>query len=131
MFLQTPAVRERKRSVVAEQPDPGYVKPRGLGHEGLPRFGRIADALFDPAGEGLLGYARRMLVLNDGVLQLLDGADVFSRQPTGEHEFVVIVRAHEQRLALSVDDLIGQRELVTRPLPPEVSEGAALSGAAC
>jgi two-component system chemotaxis sensor kinase CheA len=72
---------------------------------------------------------RRMLVLDDGVLQLLDGTDVFGRQPTGEHEFVVIVRAQEQRLALSVDDLIGQRELVTRPLPPAVS-GEPVSGGA-
>ena len=72
---------------------------------------------------------RRMLVLDDGVLQLLEGAEVFGRQPTGEHEFVVIVRAQEQRLALSVDDLIGQRELVTRPLPPAVS-GEPVSGGA-
>ncbi|HEX3690106.1 MAG TPA: chemotaxis protein CheA [Solirubrobacteraceae bacterium] len=72
---------------------------------------------------------RRMLVLDDGVLQLLDGAEVFGRQHTGEHEFVVIVRAQEQRLALSVDDLIGQRELVTRPLPPAVS-GEPVSGGA-
>jgi two-component system chemotaxis sensor kinase CheA len=42
---------------------------------------------------------------------------------------VVIVRAQEQRLALSVDDLIGQRELVTRPLPPAVS-GEPVSGGA-
>jgi two-component system chemotaxis sensor kinase CheA len=73
---------------------------------------------------------RRMLVLDDGVLQLLEGAEVFGRQPTGEHEFVVIVRAQEQRLALSVDDLIGQRELVTRPLPPVVSRGEPVSGGA-
>ena len=49
--------------------------------------------------------------------------------PRGEHEFVVIVRAQEQRLALSVDDLIGQRELVTRPLPSAVS-GEPVSGGA-
>jgi two-component system chemotaxis sensor kinase CheA len=75
---------------------------------------------------------RRMLVLDDGVLQLLDGADVFGRRdlhPPTPHEFVVIVRAHEQRLALSVDDLIGQRELVTRPLPSAVS-GEPVSGGA-
>ncbi len=75
---------------------------------------------------------RRMLVLDDGVLQLLDGADVFGRQnqgPPTPHEFVVIVRAQEQRLALSVDDLIGQRELVTRPLPSAVS-GEPVSGGA-
>jgi two-component system chemotaxis sensor kinase CheA len=72
---------------------------------------------------------RQMLVLDDGVLQLLEGAQVFGRRRTGEHEFVVIVRAQEQRLALSVDDLIGQRELVTRPLPAAVS-GEPVSGGA-
>ncbi|HEX4009214.1 MAG TPA: chemotaxis protein CheA [Solirubrobacteraceae bacterium] len=73
---------------------------------------------------------RRMLVLDDGVLQLLEGATVFGRTRTAEHDFVVIVRAQDQRLALSVDDLIGQRELVTRPLPPVVSSGEPVSGGA-
>ncbi len=75
---------------------------------------------------------RRMLVLDDGVLQLLDGADVFGRRnmdSPSQHAFVVIVRTQEQRLALSVDDLIGQRELVTRPLPAAVS-GEPVSGGA-
>ncbi|HEY5430182.1 MAG TPA: chemotaxis protein CheA [Solirubrobacteraceae bacterium] len=73
---------------------------------------------------------RKMLVLDDGVLQLLDGTAVFGRQSAAAHEFVVIVRAQEQRLALAVDDLIGQRELVTRPLPPVVSSGEPVSGGA-
>jgi two-component system chemotaxis sensor kinase CheA len=73
---------------------------------------------------------RRMLLLGDGVLELLEGAEVFGRTPSGEHEFVVIVRAQDQRLAVSVDDLIGQRELVTRPLPPVVSSGEPVSGGA-
>ena len=76
---------------------------------------------------------RRMLVLDDGVLQLMDGADVFGRTPkdgAAEHAFVVIVRTAEQRLAVAVDDLIGQRELVTRPLPPVVSSGEPVSGGA-
>src|SRR3712207_8697201 len=33
-------------------------------------------------------------------------------------------------IALSVSKLVGQRELVTRPLPPNVADGAAVSGAA-
>lgn len=73
---------------------------------------------------------RRMLVLDDGVLQLLEGATVFGRPHVREHEFVVIVRSKDQRLALAVDDLIGQRELVTRPLPPVVSSGEPVSGGA-
>jgi two-component system chemotaxis sensor kinase CheA len=73
---------------------------------------------------------RRMLVLSDGVLQLLEGSDVFRRKPDGEHEFVVIVHAADRRLALAVDELVGQRELVTRPLPSVVSDGEPVSGGA-
>ena len=42
----------------------------------------------------------------------------------------VIVRAGEQRLAVAVNHLIGQRELVTRALPPELENTAAVSGGA-
>jgi len=42
----------------------------------------------------------------------------------------VVVRSGERRLALAVESLIGQRELVTRPLPPELGDRAALSGGA-
>ena len=42
----------------------------------------------------------------------------------------MIVRTADSRLVLAVTRLVGQRELVTRPLPPEVAERAALSGGA-
>ncbi len=73
---------------------------------------------------------KQMLVLEDGVLPLLDGAEVFRRDTVGAHEFVVIIRAQDKRLALAVDDLVGQRELVTRPLPEIVSDGEPVSGGA-
>jgi two-component system, chemotaxis family, sensor kinase CheA len=71
-----------------------------------------------------------MLVLEDGVLPLLDGAQVFCRDVVSDHEFVVIIRTQDRRLALAVDDLVGQRELVTRPLPEIVSAGEPVSGGA-
>jgi two-component system chemotaxis sensor kinase CheA len=73
---------------------------------------------------------RAMLVLEDGVLPLLDGGVAFSRHGGADHEFVVIVRGQDRRLALTVADLVGQRELVTRPLPAIVSEGEPVSGGA-
>ncbi|HEY1520580.1 MAG TPA: chemotaxis protein CheA [Solirubrobacteraceae bacterium] len=71
-----------------------------------------------------------MLVLEDGVLPLLDGAEVFRREVVSEHEFIVIIRTQDRRFALAVDDLVGQRELVTRPLPAIVSDGEPVSGGA-
>jgi two-component system chemotaxis sensor kinase CheA len=73
---------------------------------------------------------RRLLVLEDGVLPLLEGASVFGRTLLRAHEFVVIVRGQDRRLALAVDELVGQRELVTRPLPKIVSDGEPVSGGA-
>ncbi|HEY1511283.1 MAG TPA: chemotaxis protein CheA [Solirubrobacteraceae bacterium] len=73
---------------------------------------------------------RRMLVLGDDVLPLADGAQAFGRAPTGDHEFAVVIRAQDRRLALTVDDLVGQRELVTRPLPAIVADEHPVSGGA-
>ncbi|MFZ0976216.1 MAG: chemotaxis protein CheA [Solirubrobacteraceae bacterium] len=71
-----------------------------------------------------------MLLLEDGVLPLLDAATVFRREVATDHDFVVIIRTQDRRLALAVDDLVGQRELVTRPLPAIVSDGEPVSGGA-
>jgi two-component system, chemotaxis family, sensor kinase CheA len=73
---------------------------------------------------------RKVLNLDTGVLPLLDGASTFERAPTGDHELVVIVRGGDRRIGLAVDQLVGQRELVTRPLPAIVSDGQPVSGGA-
>ncbi len=72
----------------------------------------------------------RVLVLEDAVLPLLDGAEVFGREANRTPKLIVIVRAQDRRLALAVDELIGQRELVTRSLPSVVSDGEPVSGGA-
>jgi two-component system chemotaxis sensor kinase CheA len=73
---------------------------------------------------------RRMLLLSDGVLPTVDASERFGGPQTPEADYAVVVRGGNERLAVVVTKLIGQHELVTRPLPPEVGEGTALSGAA-
>ncbi|HEY6759619.1 MAG TPA: chemotaxis protein CheA, partial [Baekduia sp.] len=76
---------------------------------------------------------RKMLVLKDEALPLRRAVDVFGAAAggaDGPDTHVVIVRGQEGSIALSVSKLIGQRELVTRPLPPNVAQKAAVSGAA-
>jgi two-component system, chemotaxis family, sensor kinase CheA len=73
---------------------------------------------------------RRTLVLGDGVLQLIDLAEALGYDRAPEAGYVVIVRGADRRLALVVERLVGQRELVTRPLPAEVGDAGALSGGA-
>ena len=72
----------------------------------------------------------RMLVMRDGVLPIVDAARRFGGSPAPEAEYAVVVRGSTGSLAVTVTTLFGQRELVTRPLPPEVAENSALSGAA-
>jgi two-component system chemotaxis sensor kinase CheA len=74
---------------------------------------------------------QRMLVLSDGVLPMLDASERYGGPETPDADYAVVVRGRGgDRLAVVVTKLVGQHELVTRPLPPEVSDGAALSGAA-
>jgi two-component system chemotaxis sensor kinase CheA len=81
---------------------------------------------------------RKMLVLKDEALPLRRAVDVFGGAagngdvdaPAASDTHVVIVRGQEGSIALSVSKLIGQRELVTRPLPPNVAQNGAVSGAA-
>jgi two-component system chemotaxis sensor kinase CheA len=81
----------------------------------------------------------KMLVLSDEALPLLRAVDVFGASaqsgPThpveqGGDTHVVIVRGQDGAVALSVSKLVGQRELVTRPLPANLGQEAAVSGAA-
>jgi two-component system chemotaxis sensor kinase CheA len=73
----------------------------------------------------------RMLVMRDDVLPIVDGSAALGHGPAGDAAtHAVIVRAGEQRLAVAVNHLVGQRELVTRALPPELETTAAVSGGA-
>jgi two-component system, chemotaxis family, sensor kinase CheA len=73
---------------------------------------------------------QRMLVLRDEVLPILDLAGALGYGESGEAAYGVAVRGSEQRVVLAVDHLVGQRELVTRPLPDSVGARSALSGGA-
>ncbi len=72
----------------------------------------------------------KMLVLSDGVLPIIDASERYGGSPAAGAEYAVVVRGGNERFALAVTKLVGQHELVTRPLPPEIADGTALSGAA-
>jgi two-component system chemotaxis sensor kinase CheA len=73
---------------------------------------------------------QRMLVLRDEVLPVLDLASSLGYPQATAATYGVAVRGSEGRVVLAVDHLVGQRELVTRPLPDGVGAHAALSGGA-
>ena len=99
-------------------------QPVAIPIERVERTVRLADhAVRSVAGD-------RMLVMSDGVLPIVDAADRFGNGGGPEPAHAVLVRGQDRRLAVSVSKLIGQRELVTRPLPADVAEQAGLSGGA-
>jgi two-component system, chemotaxis family, sensor kinase CheA len=99
-------------------------RPFAVPLDRIERTVRLADhAVRSVAG-------RRMLVLRDGVLPIVDAAERYGGAPAAAADHAVVVRGTGGRLALTVTRLVGQRELVTRALPPQVSGGAGLSGAA-
>jgi two-component system, chemotaxis family, sensor kinase CheA len=73
---------------------------------------------------------QRMLVVGEAVMPLYDAAAVLGHPADEDCEFAVIVRGHDRSVALAVSELVGQHELVTRPLPPDVADLAPVSGAA-
>jgi two-component system chemotaxis sensor kinase CheA len=73
---------------------------------------------------------RSMLVERDNVFPLVDAAAALGHSAATPPTHAVLVRSGDQRIALAVEQLVGQRELVTRPLPPEVADSAAVSGGA-
>jgi two-component system chemotaxis sensor kinase CheA len=96
----------------------------GIALDRIDRTVRVVDhAVRSAAGQ-------RMLLVGDAVLPLYDAAETLGHQRADDCEFAVIVQSRERSIALAVSTLIGQRELVTRPLPADLSELAPVCGAA-
>jgi two-component system chemotaxis sensor kinase CheA len=105
-------------------------QPYGIALNRVQRTMRIADQTIRSVA------GAPMLMLDDEAIPILPAADAFGhpvddpRRPREENTHIVLVHVNGRLVALSVTKLVGQRELVTRPLPPEVHSGAAVSGAA-
>jgi two-component system chemotaxis sensor kinase CheA len=96
----------------------------GIAIDRVDRTIRLADHRVRSAA------GQSMLVVGDAVLPLRDAAAALGHAPDSECEFAVIVQSQERSVALAVCALIGQRELVTRPLPADLAGLAPVSGAA-
>lgn len=103
-------------------------RPYGIALNRVERTMKLSDQTIRSAA------GRRMLVMDDGAIPICRARDAFGHgrlhHEDVEDTHLVLVRAGDKTVALAVSGLVGQRELVTRPLPPEVGHGTALSGAA-
>jgi two-component system chemotaxis sensor kinase CheA len=105
-------------------------EPYGIALNRVQRTMRVVDqTIRSVAGQP-------MLLLDDEAIPVLSAADAFGHpvddpaRPRPQDTHNVLVHVGGRLVALSCSKLVGQRELVTRPLPPEVHTGGAVSGAA-
>jgi two-component system chemotaxis sensor kinase CheA len=73
---------------------------------------------------------RPMLVERDSVFPIVNAARALGHVSATPPKHAVLVRSGDKRIALAVEQLIGQRELVTRRLPAEIASTKAVSGGA-
>lgn len=74
---------------------------------------------------------RPVAVFDEGAMPVLNLAEAFNREIAGgAGQFMVTVRSADRQLALVVDEMIGRRELVTRPVPERVRKDSPVSGGA-
>jgi two-component system, chemotaxis family, sensor kinase CheA len=74
---------------------------------------------------------KRVLRIRDTVLPMVSLADLFDTpaEKREESRFAVVIELNEQRAALIVSQLIGQQEVVIKPLDSGYSGSAPVSGA--
>jgi two-component system chemotaxis sensor kinase CheA len=72
-----------------------------------------------------------VVVFEDGAMPVVNLAESFNRESaSGSAQFMVTVRSADRQLALVVDEMIGRRELVTRPVPERIRRDSPVSGGA-
>jgi two-component system chemotaxis sensor kinase CheA len=70
-------------------------------------------------------------VFEDSAMPIVSLAEIFNRPiAEGDAKFMITVRSADRQLALLVDEMVGRRELVTRPVPEMVRRDSPVSGGA-
>lgn len=72
-----------------------------------------------------------VVIFDEGAMPVVNLAESFNRESaTGTPQFMVTVRSADRQLALVVDEMVGRRELVTRPVPERIRRDSPVSGGA-
>jgi two-component system chemotaxis sensor kinase CheA len=72
-----------------------------------------------------------VVIFDEGAMPVVNLAESFNRQSAPDAaQFMVTVRSADRQLALVVDEMVGRRELVTRPVPERIRRDTPVSGGA-
>lgn len=123
--LSMPVSMTRIRCVLLRAGDETYAIPSTV----------ISRMVTLPRAEVFTAESREMVVIDGQPMALARLADVLSlpvaaRAGDGELVVALVLRAADRTVAFEVDDLVSERELVLKPLGPEIARARFVSGAA-
>lgn len=71
-----------------------------------------------------------VLLQAESSVPLLDGPETLATADAAETPYALLLRGRDGVIAMSVTDLVGQRELVTRPMPASAVRDTPVAGGA-
>ena len=94
----------------------------------IPLYSVVEIVKYDPANVKKVGNFKSFM-LRDEVYLLFSLGELFDIEDKPEKEFIVIVRVGEKNIAISVDDLFGEEEIVIKPLGKLLEDVQGIAGA--
>ncbi len=94
----------------------------------IPLYSVVEIVKYDPDNVKKVGNFKSFM-LRDEVYLLFSLSELFDMEDTEEKEFIVIVRVGEKNIAISVDNLFGEEEIVIKPLGKLLEDVQGIAGA--
>ncbi len=94
----------------------------------IPLYSVVEIVKYDPSNVKKVGNFKSFM-LRDEVYLLFSLGELFDIEDKPEKEFIVIVRVGEKNIAISVDDLFGEEEIVIKPLGKLLEDVQGIAGA--
>ncbi len=94
----------------------------------IPLYSVVEIVKYDPESVKRVGNFKSFM-LRDEVYLLFSLAELFDIEDSQEKEFIVIVRVGEKNIAISIDNLYGEEEIVIKPLGKLLEDVQGIAGA--
>ncbi len=94
----------------------------------IPLYSVVEIVKYDPENVKKVGNFKSFM-LRDEVFLLFSLSELFDIEDTSDKEFIVIVRVGEKNIAISIDELYGEEEIVIKPLGKLLEDVQGIAGA--
>ncbi len=94
----------------------------------IPLFSVVEIVKYDPESVKQVGQFKSFM-LRDEVFLMFTLNELFEVEDSGEKQFVIIVRVGEKNIAIAVEELFGEEEIVIKPLGKLLNNTPGVAGA--